>query len=188
MAVGAKIDVTRRLFTVDEYVRMWEDGIFGPEERLELIEGEILQMSPAGDRHIAFVVNLTHLLVQAVGDRARVSPQNAVRIPPYSAPEPDFAVVRPRSYVHESLTAADVLLVVEVADTSLRYDRTTKLRIYARAGIAEYWIVDANAEAIDVHSSPTEDGYGEHRRLGRGDRIAPRALPDAVIDVAAIFV
>ena len=103
-------------------------------------------------------------------------------------PQPDFAVLRPRSYTSGLATPTDVLVAVEVADTSLRFDRTIKLRIYARAGIPEYWIVDSKAQSVEMHWSPTADGYSEQRTAARGDRIAPRALPDAAIEVAAIFV
>jgi len=188
MAVEVDVELTRRLFTIEEYVRMWDEGVFDPEERLELIEGEVVVMSPTGDPHAAFVDNLTHLLVHAVGDSAIVRCQGPLRLPPRSLPLPDFTLLRPGSYKRKSATADDVFLVVEVADTSLRIDRSVKLRLYARAGIREYWVVDAKAETLEIHRSPSGDGYTERRNAGRDERVTPLALPDAVIDVAAIFV
>jgi Uma2 family endonuclease len=181
------VDVERRLFTIDEYVRMAEAGIFADHERVELIEGEVIEMSPIGTRHAAFVANLTHLLVHAVGERARVWVQGPLRVPPRSLPQPDLALLRMRSYVREPATMSDALLVIEVADRSLPYDRTTKLRLYARANIPEYWLVDVRTEAVDIHRAPSGETYAEHRRAVAGDHVAPAALPDAGIQVGAIF-
>jgi hypothetical protein len=178
----------RRRFTIEEYERMVETGILAQDDRVELIEGEIVEMSPIGDPHAAFVANLTHLLVQLVGDRARVWVQGPVRVPPRSKPQPDLALLRPRSYVREGATTDDVLLVIEVADSSLRYDRTVKLRLYARAGIPEYWIVDANAETLEVYGVPSGERYTDHRRPVRGEHVAPQAFPEAALPVDAIFV
>lgn len=186
--MAVEVERARRLFTIEEYERMVETGILTREERVELIEGEVVEMSPIGDPHAAFVANLTHLLVTGVGDRARVWVQGPVRVPPRSKPQPDLALLRPRSYVRAGATTEDVLLVIEVADTSLRYDRTVKLHLYARAGIPEYWIVDANAETLEVFRSPAGERYADHRRPSRGESVAPLAFPDAAIPVDAIFV
>jgi hypothetical protein len=186
MAVG--IERVRRRFTIEEYERMAETGILTQDDRVELIDGEIVEMSPIGNPHAAFVANLTHLLVHAVGDRARVWVQGPVRVPPRSKPQPDLALLRPRSYVREGATTEDVLLVIEVADTSLRYDRTVKLRVYARAGIPEYWIVDANTETLEIYRSPLGDGYAGHLRPSGNERVAPLAFPEAALPVASIFV
>ena len=186
--MAVSVERARRLFTIEEYERMVAAGILAREERIELIDGEIVEMSPIGDPHAAFVANLTHLLVHAVGDRARVWVQGPIRIPPRSVPQPDLALLRPRSYVRQSATVADVLLVVEVADTSLHYDRGVKLRLYARAGVPEYWIVDTNAETLEVYRSPRTDGYAEQRRPAREQQVAPLAIPDAVFPIASIFV
>src|SRR5437867_1171529 len=125
MAVG--VERERRRFTIEEYERMMETGILTQDDRVELIEGEIVEMSPIGDAHAAFVANLNHLLVHGVGDRARVWVQGPLRVPPRSKPQPDLALLRSRSYVRAGATTDDVLLVIEVADTSLQYDRTVKL-------------------------------------------------------------
>ena len=186
--MAVDVERARRLFTIDEYVRMWETGIIRDNDRVELIEGEVVEMSPTGDPHAAIVDNLTHLLVNAVGNRARVRVQGPVRIPPRSLPQPDLALLRERSYMHQSATTPDVLLVVEVADTSLRYDRTVKLRLYARAGIPEYWVVDARTETLEIHRAPAGEQYAERLQPARGTTIAPLAFPDAAIPIDAIFV
>ena len=186
--MAVEVERARRLFTIEEYERMVETGILTREERVELIEGEIVETSPIGDPHAAFVANLTHLLVSRVGDRARVWVQGPVRVPPRSKPQPDLALLRSRSYVRAGATTEDVLLVIEIADTSLRYDRTVKLRLYAHAGIPEYWIVDANAETLEIYRSPSGERYAEHLRPSRGDTVAPLAFPDAAIPVDAIFI
>jgi Uma2 family endonuclease len=187
MAVEVEVERTRRLFTLEEYVRMAETGILADDERIELIEGEIVEMSPIGTPHAAFVANLTHLLVHAVGDRARVWVQGPVRLPPRSLPQPDLALLQPRSYKQAAATKEDVLLVIEVADTSLRYDRSVKLRLYASARIPEYWIVDARAETLEIHRSPSGDGYEARRFASRAERVTPLGLPELAIPVASIF-
>lgn len=185
MAVG--VERARRRFTIEEYERMVGTGILTQDDRVELIEGEIVEMSPIGDPHAAFVANLTHLLVNLVGDRARVWVQGPVRVPPRSKPQPDLALLRPRSYVHQGATTEDVLLVIEVADTSLQYDRTVKQRLYARAGIPEYWIVDANAETLEIYRSPSGERYTDLQSPARGESVAALAFPETAVPVDAIF-
>ena len=186
--MAVEVERVRRRFTIEEYERMVETGILAQDDRVELIDGEIVEMSPIGDPHAAFVANLTHLLVNRFGDRARVWVQGPLRVPPRSKPQPDLALLRPRSYVREGATTADVLLVIEVSDTSLQYDRTVKLRLYARAEIPEYWIVDANAETLEIYRLPSGERYTDHRRPVRGDRVAPLAFPEDTVPVDAIFV
>ena len=186
--MAVEVERARRLFTVEEYERMVETGILTEDDRVELIEGEIVEMSPIGDRHAAFVANLNHLLVHAVGDRARVWVQGPVRVPPRSKPQPDLALLRPRSYVRAGAATEDALLVIEVADTTRRYDRTIKLRLYANAGIPEYWIVDATAETVEIHAAPSGGRYSIVRQPARGEIIAPLALPDATILIDLFFV
>ena len=185
--MAVRVERARRLFTIEEYERMVETGILKRDDRVELIEGEIVEMSPIGNPHAAYVTNLTHILVTRVGDRARVRVQGPVRVPPRSKPQPDLALLRPRSYVRVGATTEDVLLVIEVADTSLEYDLTVKLRLYARAGIPEYWVVDANAEVLHLYRAPAGDGYREHRHAVRGETVELPAFPGAAIPVDAIF-
>jgi Uma2 family endonuclease len=187
--MAVEVERVRRLFTVEEYQRMGAAGIFGPEERVELIDGEIFEMSPIGPRHAGTVMNLNRLLVQGLGDRAWVSPQNPVVIAPRSQPQPDLQVLRQRT-VHYSAahpTEADVLLAIEVADSSVRFDRTVKQRLYARAGIVEFWLVDTNAGRIDVHRGPAGDRYADIRSAARGQTVSPQAFPDLILSVDAIL-
>ena len=188
MAVQA--DRPRRLFTVDEYHQMAEAGIFGPEERLELIDGEIVEMSPIDPRHAGCVINFNRLLVTRLGDRAVISPQNPVVIRPRSEPQPDMLVLRPRpvSYSRAHPTPEDVLLAIEVANTTARFDRIVKARLYARAGIPEYWLADVRAEQLDVFRDPRGEAYAQTRVVGRDDTVAPLAFADVVIAVADLFV
>lgn len=185
--MATHVERARRLFTVEEYDRMADAGVFGPDDRVELVDGEIVEMSPIGDPHAALVASLTRRLVLAVGSRAVVWPQNPVRLPPRSKPQPDLALLGPRSYLSAGPAAEDILLVIEVADTSLEYDRTVKQRLYARAGIPEMWIVDTTGQAVELYRDPGPAGYRESRRVGREGTLAPLAFPDVVITVADLF-
>jgi Uma2 family endonuclease len=188
VVMPAELERTRRLFTRKEYHRMGEAGILRPTERVELIRGEIVEMSPIGPRHIAFVNSLTELLIMRLGGRAVVSVQNPVALGEHSEPQPDLAVLRRRAdYKHAEPATGDVLLLIEVADTSLAYDRRVKLRLYAESGIPEYWLIDASAETVEVHRRPRPDGYAETRQ-GSGDAaVAPEAFPDVSLRLAEIF-
>src|SRR5262249_41606502 len=150
------VQLQRWTFTVDEYHRMAEVGILTEDDRVELIDGEIIKMSPIGSYHVACVNRLTAVLIPKVGGAAIVSVQNPIRIDDYSEPEPDIAILRHRDdfYSQSLATANDVLLVIEVADSSLEYDRTVKLSTYSRAGLPEFWIVDLQADEIEAYSEP----------------------------------
>jgi Uma2 family endonuclease len=183
------IDVmpARRRFTIKQYEKMVATGILAQDDRVELIDGEIIEMGPMSVPHPAIVTNLTHLLMPRVEGRAWVWVQAAVRVPPRSMPQPDLALLRLRSYMRKGPTTADALLFIEVADTSLQYDRTVKLRLYARAGIPEYWIVDENTETVEVYRAPSGEQYVDRQALARGETFAPLACPDATIPVDPIF-
>jgi Uma2 family endonuclease len=163
---------------------MVELTIFRDDERLELIDGGIVEMAPIGHRHGACVAQLNKRLVT---DRALVWVHGVTRLAADSVLEPDLALLRPRSYRTGSPQAADVLLVIAVAESSLHYDRTTKLGLYARGGVPEYWVVSVDGEWIAVYRSPEGDGYRERLRAGRGDAISPSTLGDVHIDVAELF-
>jgi Uma2 family endonuclease len=187
--MAVEVEMARRLFTVEEYHRMGEAGILGEDERVELIEGEIVQMAPIGVRHIGCVINLTRLFITRLGDRAVVSPQNPVVIPPRSEPQPDLVLLRPRavSYSRERPSIQDVLLAVEVADTTVRFDRLVKARLYARAGIPEFWLCLAMDGAVEVHRGPGADGYAGVTLHGSGQVVAPLAFPDVGFAVSDFF-
>lgn len=176
-------------FTADDYVRMAETGIIRPDARVELIDGEIVQMTPIGPRHNASVDRLNHLLVGRVGNAAIVRVQGSVRLEEKVVPQPDFTLLRPRDdYYERALPGpADVLLVVEVADSSLAYDRSEKARVYARAEIPEYWLLDLPQSQVLVHTDPTPSGYRHVEIRRAGDTWSPQRLADLTISGRDIF-
>jgi Uma2 family endonuclease len=186
--VDAKMqEVTRRRFTVHEYHRMGEAGILHEDDRVELIEGEIVEMAAIGTRHFTCVNALTRLLVQGVGDAAIVSVQNPVRLDEHTEQQPDLTVLRTRDYRHSLPGPEDVLLLIEVSDTTLSYDRGVKLPLYARAAIPEAWIVDLTNEIIERHTDPSGDGYRRVEQARRGGKIELEALPGLALSVDAVL-
>ena len=181
------IECPRRVFTADEFERMDTAGVFGPEERLELMDGEIVEMAPVGPGHGAAIACLNKRLILGVGDWAVVWIQGGARIGLRSLPRPDLVLLRPRSYRRANPTPEDVLLIVEVAESSLRYDRIRKQRLYALAGISEYWVASVKGEWAETYRSPEDDGYRDVRRVQRRETIAPLSFPNLVIPVADIF-
>ena len=169
---------TRRRFTVHDYHRMGESGILSEDDRTELIDGEIVQMTPIGGRHAACVNELTRILVGAVGRDAVVSVQNPIRLDDFHEPQPDLAVLRRREdYRSGRLPGSDdVVLLIEVADTTLRYDRGVKLPLYARAGIPEVWLVDLGGGILERH---IESG-------GAGFAVVDRAEGDQTLHSTAL--
>jgi Uma2 family endonuclease len=180
-------EVVRRLFTVGEYHRMVHAGILRESDRLELIDGEIIQMSPIGPWHWISVARATALLIKKLDERAVVSIQGPVRLDDWSEPQPDAAVFKPRKDFYAGKAGGpdpgDVLLIVEMADSSLSYDQNQKRSRYARSKLPEYWIVDLNHECLLVFRSPRGDGYETALTLQRGETIAPLAFPDVAIAV-----
>ena len=175
----------RRRFTVDEYHRMAEAGILHEDDRVELIGGEIVEMNPIGGRHAACVREINHLLSRQLGDELRVDVQSPVKLNEQEEPQPDLAVIRTRDYKGSLPTSADVVLLIEVADTSLAYDREVKLPLFASAEIAEVWLVDLNAGIIERHTEPSERGYRLVRRAGRGEILESATLPALTLPVDA---
>jgi Uma2 family endonuclease len=176
-------------FTVAEYHRMGEAGIFAEDDRVELIDGEVVEITPIGSRHAAVVMRLNRLLDEAVGERAIVSPQNPVELSDYSEPQPDLALLRPPSdfYAGGHPRPSDTLLIIEVADTTVAYDRRVKLPLYAAAGVPEVWIVDLPAATLEVHTGPLPGGYGASRRLTAAHTVSPTALSDVVLAVSEVL-
>jgi Uma2 family endonuclease len=177
--MGAPLTVPRRLLTVDQYHKMGEAGVLGEDDRVELIDGELIEMAAIGSKHMARVNRLSRLLTRAVGDRAIVSVQNPISLPPHNEPQPDIALLRPRSddYAAQLPSAQDVLLVIEVADTTLAYDRDVKLGIYARHAIPEVWLADAQDETVSIYLDPSATGYRRLLTAQRSDTISPALLP-----------
>jgi Uma2 family endonuclease len=172
-----------RRFTVTDYHQMAAAGILTEDDRVELIDGEIVQMSPMGGRHALCVARLNRLLSRHLAENVLVYVQSPVRLSEYDEPEPDVAVVRDREYGNELPTPADVLLVIEVADTSLRYDRTQKLPLYAAAGIAEVWLIDLQGESIERHTDPVEGVYRLAVHRERGQELESVMAPGLVFKV-----
>jgi Uma2 family endonuclease len=182
--------VLRRLFSVDEFHQMAEAGVFNEDDRLELLDGEIVQMTPIGSRHAACVKRLNEWLAPRVKERAIVSVQDPVVLSEGTEFYPDVALIerRPDFYSQSHPRPGDVLLVVEVAETTGDYDRRVKVPRYARAGVPEVWVVDLRARAVDVHREPAGDAYRDMRRAGSGESLAIPGVPDqplAVDDVLA---
>lgn len=181
--------LVRRKFTVDEYHRMAEVGILCEDERIELIDGEIIVMSPIGPLHMGHVARIGSLFSKRLSDRAILWIQNAIRLSRNAEPEPDVALLRPRAdfYTTRVPGPADVFLIVEVADTSLAYDRRTKLNLYAIAAIPEVWIVDLRHHVLLVHRNPSPAGYGDVTEHGPGSTISPLAFRDLAITHEEVF-
>ncbi|MGH7279791.1 MAG: Uma2 family endonuclease [Candidatus Rokuibacteriota bacterium] len=176
----------RRRFTIDEYHRMGESGILAEGERLELIAGQILVCEPIGARHAGTVDRLNRLWTSRLGERAIVRVQNPVRFAKEDSElQPDVMLLRPRDdfYTTSHPTAADVLLLIEVADTSPRLDRRLKIPLYARVGVAETWLCDLVTERVEVHREPAGGRYRALRTLGRGEALAPDAFPDVSVTI-----
>lgn len=175
-------------FSVEEYNKLGEAGIFHEDDRVELLDGEIIVMAPIGKHHIIAVRRLNRILNRRYADLCYVDCQSPVVLDNFSEPQPDILLVSLKiDETDEKPTPTETLLAIEVADSTVRYDSTTKLRAYARAGIPEYWIVNLADNAIDVYRQPSGETYAEHFRRERKDEIAPAAFPDRPIAVADIL-
>lgn len=183
------VPLPKRLFTVAEYYKMAEAGILGEDDRVELIEGEVVGMSPIGSRHAACVKRLSALFFERASERVMVSVQDPVRLGEHSEPQPDLALLKPRPdfYAQGHPRPEDILLLVEVAETSAGYDREVKLPLYARSAITEVWLVDLDAERIEVYRQPSPQGYQDAQRVGRGERVALVTFPDLELAVEAVL-
>ena len=174
----------RRLFTVDEYCAMADAGILCEDERVELLDGEIIVMPPIGEPHEDSTDILNSDLSRLLRGRARVRVQNSVRLDDYGLPQPDIAVVRLRDdYNRRRPAPEDVLLLIEVADTSLEFDREVKLARYAAAGIPEVWIANLRARQVEGYSDPVDGSYRSRRVVTAEGSISPLAFPDVSLAV-----
>jgi Uma2 family endonuclease len=179
----------KHLISVDEYYRMAEVGLLAPDARVELIEGEIIDMPPIGIDHAGVVSLLTHLFVRAVDTLAVVQPQGGVRLDLRSEPQPDLAVLAPREdfYRHKHPAPEDVLLLIEVSDSSLRYDLDVKAPLYARHGVPELWIVDLQHDELHVFRAPQGGKYQEHRITREPGSAGLMRLSGVEIDLSKLF-
>ena len=182
-------EATKRLFTTDEFRRMAEAGIFGEDDRVELIGGEIIALTPIGPRHANCVRRLIALLSARVGTSAIVDAQNPVVLDDYSEPQPDVVLVQPRADFYASAHPGpkDVLLAIEVGHSSARADREVKAPLYAECGITELWLVDLDTDAVLVCRDPQPDGYAQVSRHERGQDLTVDALPGVQLRVEEVL-
>ena len=187
MLAHMAVDVGRRRFSADEYQRMGDAGIFSDTDRVELIDGEILTMSPIGPRHGAVVDRVNRIMVLAAGTRAIVRVQGSIRLNGFTEPEPDLVLLRPRDdfYRGGHPQPPDILLVLEIADVSLRYDREVKAALYARAGIVEYWLVEPSAKEVQVVDCRSQELA--QRVFSETDTLRSLVLPRLRLRVARVF-
>jgi Uma2 family endonuclease len=173
------IEISKRLFTVHDYHRMVDAGILSEDDRVELIRGEVIAMSPIGPRHSAAVLRANQALGRLVGDLAIVGVQGSIRLDEYDEPQPDLYLLRPKDDFYASGHAGptDIFLIIEVADSSLEYDSTIKMNLYAETGVPEYWISNVRADCLVAYSNPIKDTYGTVQQFHRGQTIAPKLLP-----------
>jgi Uma2 family endonuclease len=189
MSTRAEDLIRRHRYTVEDYLRMGEGGILRADDRVELIEGEIVDMAPIGSRHAGKVERLRRILERALGDVVLVFTQNPIVLGPRSALQPDLALLQPRADFYEPAHPgpADVILLVEVADTTQRYDRQVKLPLYARHGVPEVWLVDLEENAIEVFREPSADGYRHAERLADLTAVPVAGLPGVAVDLRELF-
>ena len=183
------VEVAKYSFTVEEYERMGEAGIFPIDARLELIEGEIVKMSPIGDPNAACVDVLDELIRMALGRTVIVRVQNPVMLNDYSAPQPDITILKRRDdfYRNGKPRPEDVLLVIEVSDSTLNYDRRVKVPLYARAGIPEMWIVNIVDERVELFADLSGGVYRTTVTFSRGEEVQSRSLAALRLGVSKIF-
>lgn len=183
------VEIARWQFTVADYARMRETGILSEDDRVELIDGEVRPMSPIGPLHAAIVNRLNRLIGRLVGESAIVSVQNPIQLNDYSEPQPDIVVLRPRDdfYAETHPRAGDIHLVVEVADTSIDYDREEKLPRYAEAGIAEVWLIAVDNHTVEQYTQPRNGRYHTIQLIEAGEVVQTATLPNLSLAVDDIL-
>lgn len=181
--------IRHHLLSVSDYYRMAETNILSEDEHVELINGELFDMAPIGSFHAGLVTRLSRLLINNLADQAIVAVQNPLYLAEFSAPEPDIAVLKPRAddYMQSLPTAQDVLLLIEVADTSLHYDRDIKLPLYAKHQIPEVWLIDVKEKRLDIYQHPDNGYYRLHLRPKVGEKIQPQLIASVRIDWQGLF-
>ncbi|MGK7958660.1 MAG: Uma2 family endonuclease [Crocosphaera sp.] len=181
------MQVITRKFSVNEYHKMAETGILTPEDRVELIRGEIITMSPIGRKHAAAVNRLNYILCKKFPDKAIVSVQNSIRLDNYSEPQPDIVLLKPRSDFYESKIpeSDDIYLLIEVSDSTIKYDQEIKLPLYAESNINEVWIINLNNTTLEVYRQPQDKTYLEQQKNVKS--ISPLAFSDITLTINDIF-
>lgn len=186
---SAQAEIRRHLLTVDDYHKMGEAGILGEDDRVELVERELIDMAPIGSEHAGQVIQLNALLSVLLAGRALLSPQNPVRLGEYSEPQPDIMILRLRGDFYRTAhpQPEDVLLLIEVADATIHYDRNMKIPLYARHGIPEVWLIDLQKKNVEIYRQPSGDGYRQILRPAKDERISLSLLPDVSMLIADLW-
>ena len=187
---GVETQPRRRLFTVDEYYAMADAGILTRDERVELVDGEIITMAPIGNEHAASVDTGTYLFAPLmVAERATIRVQSHLRLDVHCQPEPDLMLLKWRDdfYRHQAPGAEDVLLLIEVSDSSLSYDRSVKLALYARFDIQEVWIANIPDRVIEVYTDPADGEYTTSRIYRQGETVTPAAFAYMRLPVSRVI-
>jgi Uma2 family endonuclease len=181
--------IALRRLSVQDYHRMMESGILRPDERVELLEGQILQMAAKGTAHSAAVSRIENGFRTRLGSAVLLRFQDPIRLNDYSEPEPDVAVVRPDPLYYEDHhpTPSEVFLLIEVSDSTLKFDLEAKAPAYARSGITEYWVLDINDRKLHVYRVPGAESYQSETILSEALSIAPLAFPECVIEVQELL-
>lgn len=183
------VEYSRRPFTIAEYDQLVETGILREDDRVELIEGDIVTMSPIGRRHAACVRKLTLVLGRLLGERTQISVQNPIAIPDWSEPNPDVALLVPRRdfYIAAHPGPRHVQVLVEVADTSLAYDTRVKAPLYARAGIRELWVIDLGSPSLVVFSRPRSGAYQRVKTYRQGESFCSERFAEITFNVSDLL-
>ncbi len=183
------VQLLRRKFTVEQFHKMAAVGILNEDDRVELIRGEILEMAAIGTKHAACVNRLNNVLPGKLGDKVIISVQNPIGLDDSSQPQPDVVLLKPREdfYASAHPQPQDVFLIIEVADTTIKYDREVKIPLYAEEGVVEVWLVDINSECVEVYREPTTDGYQKIEKFSKGESLIIQAFDDVNISVNEIL-
>jgi len=189
MASTAPFEPQPHRYNIADYHRMAESGILSAQDHVELIQGEVTDMAPIGSQHAGIVNKLAIALTLATHEKAVVAIQNPVILSDLSEPQPDIALLHYREdfYCNAHPRAEDIYLLIEVADSTLRYDRTVKLPLYAQAGVPEVWIVNVEGKTLEVYQQPVDGLYQQQQRLEKLDEITPLALPEVTLELKGLF-
>ncbi len=180
--------VQRRRFTVDDYYQMGKAGIFREDDRLELIDGEIVQMTPIGSLHVRCVIKLTRLFSPLIQQDYDLSVQNPIELDEFNQPQPDLVIIKQSDLdsIDQPVKPKDIFLLIEVGDTSVQYDKDIKIPLYAKAGIKEVWQIDLQSQTIITYQQPTSDGYQSVCTHQSNDLISPQSFPHLQFTVSQI--
>jgi Uma2 family endonuclease len=178
-----------RKFTVEQFHQMAENGILNNQERIELIQGDLITMSPIGYRHAFVTTYLSNWFVRQLGERSLVSTQNPIQLDEKSEPQPDLVLLKPTDnfYGDRLPRASDCLLLIEVADSSLIYDQTVKIPLYAQHHIPEVWLINLNQQQLECHTNPVNNAYQQQEIFRPGQQITSLAFPDLTLSLTEIF-